>query len=108
MIREQGMPSRRFHHFGNLYIQFDIKFPERLTGPDGQSAMTPQQCQALASVLPARAPGPAPPRDAMSEDFQLEDVDPNREGARAQGATMVDDEDEEMGAGGERVQCASQ
>jgi len=43
----------------------------------------------------------------MTDDFTLEDVDPSREGARAQGAHM-EDEDDEMGAGGERVQCASQ
>ena len=70
--------------------------------------MTEQQCQALASVLPPRKPGSAPPRNAMTDDFQLEDVDPTREGARAQGATGMDDDDEEMGGGGERVQCASQ
>lgn len=102
------MPGERHHNFGNLYIQFNIRFPERLTGPDGVSPMTPEQCQALASVLPPRKPGPVPPRDAMTEDFQLDDVDPTREGARAQGATSMDDEDEEMGGGGERVQCASQ
>ena len=100
------MPSPRHHDFGNLYIQFDVKFPERLTSADGGS-LTPEQQRALESVLPPRAKGPSPPADAMTDDFQLEDVDPTREGARAQGATMEDDDDE-MGGGGERVQCASQ
>ena len=100
------MPSYRHHDFGNLYIQFDVKFPNRLGGPEGGS-MTDQQVRMLEQVLPPRKQMTAPPSDAMTEDFQLEDVDLNREGARAQGATAEDDEDE-MGAGGERVQCASQ
>ena len=41
----------------------------------------------------------------MTEDFQLERVDP-MEGSRAKGASGMDEDDEE--AGGERVQCASQ
>lgn len=70
--------------------------------------MTEAQVQALATVLPPRRPGPMPSHNAMIDDHQLDDVDPTREGARAQGATGMDDEDEEMGGGGERVQCASQ
>ncbi len=100
------MPSYRHHDHGNLYIQFDVKFPQRLGGPDGAS-MTPEEIQMLERVLPPRKVGPQPPPDAMTDDFQLDDVDPTRESARARGAAMEDEEDE-MGAGGERVQCASQ
>ncbi|KAF2719903.1 hypothetical protein K431DRAFT_286217 [Polychaeton citri CBS 116435] len=111
VIRGQGMPSYRHHDFGNLYVQFDVKFPERITGPPGEdgfpTAMTPQQIKALESVLPPRPPQTTPPADAMTEDYGLEKVDPTREGSRAKGATMEDDDDE-MHAGGERVQCASQ
>ncbi|KAH0257996.1 chaperone protein dnaJ, partial [Aureobasidium melanogenum] len=108
VIRGQGMPSYRHHDFGNLYIQFDVKFPEVLTSPDG-GPMTDEQKAALESVLPPRSPQNVPPPDAMTEDFSLDKVDSNREGARAQRAAMGDDEDDEMhGAGGERVQCASQ
>ena len=53
MIRGQGMPSYRHHDFGNMYIQFDVKFPERLTGPDG-TGMTEDMIKALESVLPPR------------------------------------------------------
>ncbi|KAL9060443.1 MAG: hypothetical protein Q9162_000616 [Coniocarpon cinnabarinum] len=108
VIREEGMPSKRFHHFGNLYIQFEVKFPERITAPDGASSMTEQQRNALKSVLPPAKDGPKPPENAMVDSKDLDNVDPTREGARAQGATMVDEDDEEMGGGGERVQCASQ
>ncbi|CAD0093063.1 unnamed protein product, partial [Aureobasidium vineae] len=108
VIRGQGMPSYRHHDFGNLYIQFDVKFPDVLPGPDG-GAMTDEQKAALESVLPPRSPQNVPPPDAMTEDFSLDKVDSNREGARAQRAAMGEDDDDEMhGAGGERVQCASQ
>jgi DnaJ family protein A protein 2 len=43
----------------------------------------------------------------MTEDFQLERVDP-MEGSRSKGASGMDDDEDEMGGGGERVQCASQ
>ena len=109
VIRGQGMPSYRHHDFGNLYIQFDVKFPTAIAGPPGEdgypTSMTPQQIKALESVLPARKPQAIPPPDAMTEDYSLEKVDPMSEGQRARGAHM-EDEDEEMG--GERVQCASQ
>ena len=105
------MPSYRHHDFGNLYIQFELKFPERINGPNDSegypTSMTPEQVKALESVLPARQPQNIPPPDAMTEDYNLEKVDPMQEGGRARGATGEDDEDE-MNAGGERVQCASQ
>lgn len=110
VIRGQGMPSYRHHDFGNLYVQFDVKFPERLNGPpdaDGYpTALQPEQVKALESVLPPRTPQQVPPPDAMTEDYSLEKVDPTREGDRARAAT--DEDDDEMGGGGERVQCASQ
>ncbi|GAB7363553.1 hypothetical protein MBLNU230_g3820t1 [Neophaeotheca triangularis] len=109
VIRGQGMPSYRHHDFGNLYVQFDVKFPEHITSPDGNS-MTPQQVKALESVLPPRKPQAVPPPDAMTEDFPLEKVDPSQEGQRARtgNAGGMEDDEDEMGAGGERVQCASQ
>ncbi|KAF2772061.1 DnaJ-domain-containing protein [Teratosphaeria nubilosa] len=111
VIRGQGMPSYRHHDFGNLYIQFDVKFPEKISGPpdsDGfPTGMTPEQVKALESVLPPRQPQHIPPPDAMTEDYPLEKVDPMQEGGRARGAVGEDDDDE-MHAGGERVQCASQ
>lgn len=103
------MPSYRHHDFGNLYVQFDVKFPERLSGPpdaDGYpTTLQPAQIKALESVLPPRMPQQIPPPDAMTEDYMLEKVDPTREGDRAARAT---DEDEDGMPGGERVQCASQ
>lgn len=106
------MPSYRHHDFGNLYVKFDVKFPERIHGPpdaDGYpTGMTPAQVKAIESVLPPRKPQTVPPADAMTEDYQLETVDPMQEGARAQRGATGEDDDDEMQAGGERVQCASQ
>ena len=101
MIRGQGIPSMRHHDFGNLYIQFDVKFP-----PSGFNS--PEKLAILESVLPPRKVQAQPPRDAMVEDFALEEVDPSGQ-RRAQGATGTD-EDEEDGVphGAERMQCASQ
>ncbi|KAF2218081.1 hypothetical protein CERZMDRAFT_64147 [Cercospora zeae-maydis SCOH1-5] len=111
VIRGQGMPSYRHHDYGNMYVQFDVKFPERLTGPpdaDGYpTALAPEQIKALESVLPPRLPQNIPPPDAMTEDYSLEKVDPTREGERA-ARGVTDEDDDEMHAGGERVQCASQ
>ncbi|KAL2000109.1 hypothetical protein VTN02DRAFT_3540 [Thermoascus thermophilus] len=101
MIKGQGMPSYRHHDFGNLYIQFDVKFPE---------AHELQNIQLLQQVLPPRMQENQPPPDAMVEDAELEDVDPSaRAQARAHGAATADeDEDDGVPPGAERMQCASQ
>ncbi|OCK75140.1 DnaJ-domain-containing protein [Lepidopterella palustris CBS 459.81] len=106
VIRGQGMPSHRHHDFGNLYIQFDVKFPERIAGPDG-GPMTEETRLALERILPTRRTDQMPPPDAMTEDFSLDSVDPAQEQARARGMAS-DDEDDDMHPGAERVQCASQ
>lgn len=107
MIRGQGMPSFRHHHFGNMYIQFDVKFPEKNWTED------PQVFEELRKLLPVPALINVPPAEAMTEPADLEDVDPR--GAQAFGGAggangmMMDDEDEDgHPQGGERVQCASQ
>lgn len=101
MIRGQGMPSMRHHDYGNLYIQFDVKFPPAMFN-------SPEKIGQLEQILPARKEFPAPPPDAMVDDFSLENVDQSGQ-RRAQGATSMD-EDEEDGVpqGAERMQCASQ
>ncbi|KAK5087079.1 Type I HSP40 co-chaperone [Lithohypha guttulata] len=98
VIKGQGMPSLRHHDHGNLYIQFDVKFPDKTQL---------QNLHLLEQVLPPRIHQQAPSPDAMQEDFDLEDVDPRNQ-ARAQGAAYGEDEEDEMHPGAERVQCASQ
>ena len=99
------MPSYRHHNFGNLYIQFDVKFPTHLGGEDG-SPLTPEDIAALERILPPRISETPLPENAMTEDYNLEEIDQTREAARARGVAEEDDDD--MHPGGERVQCASQ
>ncbi|GAD94372.1 mitochondrial protein import protein MAS5, putative [Paecilomyces variotii No. 5] len=101
VIKGQGMPSYRHHDFGNLYIQFDVKFPE------GQQL---KNLHLLEQVLPPRQPQQTPPADSMVEDFELEEIDQNEYAqARAHGAAAMDEDDEDgVPPGAERMQCASQ
>ncbi|KAE8412258.1 hypothetical protein BDV36DRAFT_62200 [Aspergillus pseudocaelatus] len=101
VIKGQGMPSFRHHDFGNLYIQFDVKFPEK----DQLNNLN-----LLEQVLPPRMEQPQPPADSMVEDFELEDVDSSEYSqARAHGAAgSMDEDDDDVPPGAERVQCASQ
>ncbi len=100
------MPSYRHHDFGNLYIQFDVKFPKKLKidNPAQIDVIVDQ----LEKIIPPELKTKSPPDTAMTEDFELEDVDAGQQ-ARAQGASRMDEDDEEAGPqGGERMQCASQ
>ena len=132
MIRGAGMPSQRHHIPGDMYIQFDVKFPERM------DELNPKQLQSLSRILHQTngrrldydmngdlkmetdsdiymdseaemeiPPGPMLPPGANTEIAHLEDVDQNGQ-RRTHGATMEDDEDDGLPQGGERVQCASQ
>lgn len=101
MIRGQGMPSMRHHDHGNLYIQFDVKFPE-------SGFNNPEKIQMLETILPPRRQQAQPPPDAMVDDFYPEEVDSSGQ-RRAQGATGMEEEDEDgVPQGAERMQCASQ
>merc|ERR1712187_842730 len=66
VIKGQGMPSFRHHDHGNLYIQFDVKFPEK---------DQLQNLHLLDQVLPPRMEQTHAPADAMVEDFEPEDID---------------------------------
>lgn len=101
VVQGQGMPSFRHHDHGNLYIQFDVKFPEK----DHL-----QNLHLLEQVLPPRMEQTHAPADAMVEDFEPEDIDSSEYSqARAQGAAAgMDEDDDDVPAGAERVQCASQ
>jgi DnaJ homolog subfamily A member 2 len=106
MIRGQGMPSHRHHDFGNMFIQFQVKFPEKGWTQD------PAAFEALQKILPPPTTQTLPPAEAMTEPADLEDIDAGSSGARAFGGAgggMAMDEDDDDGhPHGERVQCASQ
>lgn len=94
------MPSYRHHDFGNLYIRFEVKFPK----PQFNSLDAIQQ---LHHILPPAETRSLPPSDAMMEDYELVDVTADQR-ARSQAAGAMDEEDDDVPAGAERVQCASQ
>ncbi|KAL7267212.1 Type I HSP40 co-chaperone [Rhizina undulata] len=97
VVHGQGMPSFRHHDYGNLYIQFDVRFPPDHFNDEEKIVM-------LEAILPPRQVPEIPP-DAMVEDVVLEEVDQSQQ-ARVNAATSVDeDEDHHRGEG---VQCASQ
>lgn len=104
MVRGQGMPSYRHHDHGNLYIQFNVKFPEKGWTTDEASF------EALRKLLPAPSLQTVPPPDAMTEPADLEDLDnPHQEKVfGGAGAGSMDEDDEDGHPGAERVQCASQ
>jgi len=100
MIRGQGMPAPRHHNFGNLYVQFAVKFPEKNWTED------PAAFEALRKFLPAPELVNTAPTEAMTEPADLEDVDASSRGFN--GAMDEDDDQDHEHHGGERVQCASQ
>jgi len=100
MIRGQGMPSHRHHDFGNMYIQFGVKFPEKNWTQD-EAAF-----DALRQILPAPSLINVPPATAVSDPVDLEDTDAHSRGFASDGDAMDEDEDGHPQA--ERVQCASQ
>jgi DnaJ family protein A protein 2 len=102
MVRGQGMPSPRHHDFGNLYIQFAVKFPERGWTDD------PEAFEALRKILPAPAMQIVPPVDAMTDVADLEDPDSSGQARGFGGASGMDEDDEDGHPHAERVQCASQ
>jgi len=100
MVRGQGMPSYRHHDFGNMYIQFSVKFPEK------NWTMEPAAFEALRQLLPPPSEANNPPPEAMTDTVDLEDIETQAQ-ARVFGGGAEDD-DEEGHTHGERVQCASQ
>lgn len=101
MIRGQGMPSYRHHDFGNMYVQFDVKFPEKNWTTD------PAAFEALKALLPSTPQTITPPAETMTEIVDLEDVDASQQ-SRAAGHGADEDDEDGHPAGAERVQCASQ
>ncbi|KAJ5403613.1 Mitochondrial protein import protein mas5 [Penicillium cosmopolitanum] len=101
VIPGQGMPSFRHHDHGNLYIKFEVEFPKK---------DQLQNLELLEKVLPQRMEQTQPPADAMVEDFELHDIDGSEPSqARAHGAAGgMDEDDDDVPPGAERVQCASQ
>ncbi|KAJ8130891.1 hypothetical protein O1611_g2737 [Lasiodiplodia mahajangana] len=89
MVRGQGMPSHRHHDFGNMYIQFAVKFPERGWTDN------PEAFEALRKILPAPSMEVVPPADAMADVVDLEDLDNSGQARGFGGAAGMDEDDED-------------
>jgi len=102
-VEGEGLPLIRDpYQFGNLFLQLEIEFPESLSE---------EQTAALANVLPAALNSSS--ADEGAEDVDTAEVklmDPvasHKEGIFQAGSAHDEDEDE-GGMGGQRVQCAQQ
>lgn len=96
------MPSPRHHDMGNMYVAFNVKFPEKNWTED------PAAFEGLRQILPSPALETVPPADAMTEPANIEDADNNQRAQRTFSADAMDEDDEDGHPGAERVQCASQ
>jgi len=92
VIHGQGMPSQRHHEMGDLYVNISIKWPEHID---------PSKIHLLEQVLPPRKPLPKLPKNVLSEEVEMSDVDPRQE--RVMQEDNMDEDDTEP-----RVQCANQ
>jgi len=93
IIRGQGMPSKRHHEPGDMFVKFSVKFPEH---------MDPAFISSLEKALPPRNPIEKFPKSTILEEVDLDEVD-----ARA-GARAMQDVEMEGEEGEPRVQCANQ
>jgi len=108
----EGMPNTSNSSKGNLYVLFDVDFPEN-------HFIAEEKYKKLESLLPPRPPPPMHTDDV--EEVSISDFDPRRyrhaEGASssagAREAYEDEDSDDEMNGGGipgmgQRVQCNQQ
>lgn len=68
VIEGKGMPHLRHHNYGNMYVQFDVEFP------DPSIFFSPEKVPLLEAVLPAR-PAITIPTGAETEEVMLSDID---------------------------------
>ncbi|KAI6228758.1 hypothetical protein M3Y99_01184400 [Aphelenchoides fujianensis] len=104
-VEGEGMPIKGEASRGDLYIVFDIDFPE-------DHFLTEDGYKKLEALLPPRPKETLPVSGENVEEVSLSPYDERRhegQGGRRE-AYHDDDEnsDEEMPGGGQRVQCASQ
>lgn len=97
VITGQGMPSQRHHEPGDLYIKFNVVFPETLD---------PSVISHLEAALPPRTPLPSVPKGFVVDEVDLEELDARqrRKSERSRSDDAMDEDDE----GQPRVQCQNQ
>uniref|UniRef100_A0A667ZFU7 DnaJ heat shock protein family (Hsp40) member A2b n=1 Tax=Myripristis murdjan TaxID=586833 RepID=A0A667ZFU7_9TELE len=101
MVKGEGMPQyRNPFEKGDLFIKFDVQFPDN-------NWISPEKLSELEDLLPARAENPVISADA--EEVDLKDYDRGQgSGGGARREAYNDSSDEEGGHHGPGVQCAHQ
>lgn len=99
MVAGEGMPSHRLHTLGDLYVRFDIKFPD-------PHWTTEDQMKALEAILPPRQPLLSLPPGTEVEEAYLSEMDAGQR-VRAENSSQYEDEEDDDGHG-PRMQCAQQ
>ncbi|KAJ2625572.1 Type I HSP40 co-chaperone [Coemansia spiralis] len=102
MIEGQGMPSYRHHNMGNLFVKFNVRFPE----PGWTSE---EEIKKLEAILPARQPVPSIPKGHHQEEVVLSTVDAHHQKKmQADEDGMDEDYEDAHNHAGPGVQCAQQ
>nr|KAG5712990.1 hypothetical protein BaRGS_021784 [Batillaria attramentaria] len=101
-VTGEGMPTyRNPFEKGNLYIKFDVTFPPN-------NFVESPQLQQLETLLPKR-PHVDIPEGEHVEEVNLVDYEDTRDSSRgARSEAYHEDDDDDMGGHGPRVQCAHQ
>lgn len=99
VIENQGMPIYRQGGNGNLFIKFTVKFPENNFADE-------EKLKQLENILPPRNKVTIP-KGAEIDECDLVEFDQFKHQAGSK-RDAYDSDDEEGGAGGPGVQCASQ
>ena len=127
LIRGQGMPEKRHHNPGDLYIAFELEFPNETPHLNDHDKITLKTILGLPQHLNPVGPhrGADPMEIDERDQLELDPLDhPLLPGSsadevsldepdghfadRSRGATMEDDEEDGVPHGAERMQCASQ
>lgn len=106
-VKELGLPFFESpFRFGNLYINFDILFPNNIDE---------NQAKLLKEILAEQYKSIKQPTNKVEEqysmvDFKIEDENTHHMGGKKEHRRGEEDEDEddEMGGGARKVQCANQ
>ena len=95
-IEEQGMPfHKKSYKFGNLFVQFDVIFPEKVSDLQKENLVKAFGAQKQPDITDVK-------ETLIMEDVQSWHKNPNPEGGEA---PSQDEEDDEDSHGGHRVGC---
>ncbi|KAJ2225786.1 Type I HSP40 co-chaperone [Coemansia sp. RSA 485] len=102
VIEGQGMPSHRHHTMGNMFVKFNVRFPE-------SNWASEEDIKKLEQILPSREPVEDIPKGAAHEEVVLSAVDlRHKKNMRGDSDAMDEDYEDDHHHGGPGVQCAQQ